>query len=175
MHIFMKLLLKTVMLSGIVLIFQTETQAQKCRYEKNEIDAITEKTIKLTEPEVLLRLDNSPVYVKAQCIGEYKYLKLKYIKYGDFYIVDDREIALTLQNNQEVVLFPRPMPQDTAKTDDILSVTAMLVYKLSSEQYHLLSNFPVKEFKYYMSTGWVSEEISSSKQSIIMDLLRCVE
>jgi hypothetical protein len=165
----------TIILGIVLTISNYQVSAQKCKYEKNEIDAITEKAIKLTEPEVLLRLDNNPIQIKAQCIGEYKYLKLRYIKYSSFYIVDDREIAFKLKNDQEIVLFPRPMPQDTAKTDDITAITAMLVYKLSTEQYQLLSNFPIKEFKYYLSTGWMTEEINANKQNVIMNLLRCVE
>ncbi len=153
----------------------TLTFGQKCKLEKDEIDAITEKVIKRTESEVLLRLNNSPVYVKAQCIGEYKYLKIKYIKYNEFYILDDREIAFKLPSNEEVILYPRPLPQDTAQTDEMLGVTALLIYKLSPEQYQILTTNPVVEFKYYITTGWMSEEISTNKQNVIKDLLRCVE
>jgi len=149
--------------------------AQKCQYERDEIDGITNAVVKITIPEVLCRLNNQPLYVKAQCIGVMKYLKIRYYRNSDFYIVENKEISFTLLNDEVVTLFPRPMPVDSSNTDGFVTVSSLLVYKLDADQYKKLSTNPITKFKYYLSSGFVEEEIKGSRQNRIMELLRCVE
>lgn len=164
-----------IILFTLFTFFTNNIFAQKCEYERDEIDALTEMVVKRTAPQMLFRLNNNPVNIKAQCIGRNKYLKISYFKYNGFDIEEDREIALILSSGEEVVLFPRAMPQDTAQTDSYLDVTSLLIYKLSADQYNILTDKPVVAFKYYMETGWVSESLKESRQNVIKDLLRCVE
>lgn len=149
--------------------------AQKCHYEKNEIDAITEYSIKLTQPELLCRINGQPVYVKAQCIGPHKYLKIQYYKYSNYVIQEDREVGLITSNGDEVILFPRVMPIDSIKMDNYDSGISMLIFKLSDSQFETLKNNPIVTFRYYLISGWVEETISGSKQERIMEVMRCVE
>ena len=159
----------------IVIGIQTGLKAQKCSLEKNEIDALTEFVIKRTAPEMILRLNGQPLYVKAQCIGPHKYLKILFYKYNDFSFEEDREIGLVLSNNDEIILYPRQVPVDSTKMDVMADVNALLVYKLSNNQYETLCQNTVIKFKYYLVSGFVEEPIKSSKQSKIMDVLKCVE
>lgn len=158
----------------LTFIFQN-ISAQKCNYEKNEIDGLLEIPIKRTSPQMLVRIDNQPFYVKAQCIGDNKYLKLIYYKYNDFAIKDDREIGLILPSMDEITLFPRIMPVDTADNQDIIDMTTLMVYKLSTDQYETLKNVPVIKFKYFVDGGFIEKDIKTSKQPIIMQHLSCVE
>ncbi len=154
--------------------FQISAWSQKCRYEKNEVDALTELEVKLTQPAMLLRINNAPVYVKAQSIGDNKYLKLIHQVYGDFVLQEDREVSFRLSNNEELTLYPRAMPKDSVGSD-YMDYTTLLVYKLSELQFEVLSSTPVRGFKYIKSTGWVEEPIKESKQETIMQLMRCIE
>jgi hypothetical protein len=149
--------------------------AQKCNYEKNEIDALTELLVKRTAPAMLLRINGQPLYAKAQCIGDNKYLKLLFYKFNDYSFQEDREVTFVLSNNEEITLYPRLIPVDTAKMDDIMNVNALLVYKLTPEQFQKLNQTPVIQFKYYLISGFVTEPIKGSKQQKIMEVLRCVE
>jgi hypothetical protein len=149
--------------------------SQDCEYEKNEIDAVTEVQIKLTVPVVLTRLNNNPLYFKAQSIGTYKFLKMRYYKYNDFYIQEDREIAFKLSNGEEVTLFPRPMPVDTTSMNDFVTTSSLLVYKLSSEQYEKLKSYPVTIFKYYLTSGFIEVDIKESRQTRLIEILKCIE
>ncbi len=67
------------------------------------------------------------------------------------------------------------MPVDSTKMDDITNVTTLIVYKLSGEQYKLLTEYPVIQFKYYVTSGFVPIDIKSSKQMNILHVLRCIE
>ncbi len=167
-----KYLVTIILITGIY--FGNNVFAQKCKYEKNEIDGLMEIPIKLTKPELLCRIDNQPIFVKTQCIGTNKYLKIRYYRYQDFIIQEDKEISFVLSTAEEVALQPRMMPKDTL-SDDITNVSTMLVYKLTASQYEKLKNNPTTIFKYSISTGFVEKPIKSSKQTIIMNLLRCVE
>ncbi len=160
-----------IIITFLLLLLFYNGYSQKCKYEKDEVDGVTELEIKRTVPEMILRINNMPVYIKAQSIGDNKYLKMIHQTYGEFHLQEDREISFILQNDQELTLFPRIMPMKDTITD---AYTSMIVYKLSSIQVEILESSPVKAFKYYISTGWVEEEIKGSRQVIIMDHLRCV-
>lgn len=160
---------------GFSALLSDYTFAQKCKYEKNEIDGLLEVPIKLTKEEFICRIDNQPIYVKAQCIGTNKYLKIRYFKYNNFIIQEDKEIAWELPSKEDITLFPRAMPVDSTKINDITDVSVLLIYKLSASQYETLKNNPVTKFKYNISTGFVEKEIKSSKQNAIMNVLRCIE
>ncbi len=149
--------------------------SQKCSYEKNEIDALTELQVKRTTPSLLLRINGQPLYVKAQCIGDNKYLKLLFYHYNDFSFQEDREISFILSNNEEIILYPRVMPVDSSKIDDITNVNSLLIYKLTSDQFQKLLNTPVTQFKYFIASGFLTEPVKGSKQNKVMEVLRCVE
>jgi hypothetical protein len=160
----------------IILLFSSSNLlAQKCNYEKNEIDGLTELTIKRTTPVMLTRIEGQPLYAKGQCIGSNKYLKLIFYKYNGFLFQEQREIGFILSNNEEIVLYPRQMPVDSTKMDDITNVTSLIIYKLSEEQYKLLTEYPVIQFKYYVTSGFVPIDIKSSKQMSILHVLQCVK
>lgn len=165
------------MLGILVLTFllQSNINAQKCNYEVNEVDGLLEVPIKRTVSEMICRINNQPLYMKAQCIGTNKYLKLRYYKDSDLSIQENREISFVLPNDEEVILYPRPMPVDSTEVNDMVNVSSMLVYKLSAEQYEILKNTPVTIFKYYRVSGFIEKEIKASRQATLMDLLRCVE
>ena len=150
-------------------------QAQKCNYEKNEIDALTELVVKRTTPQMLLRINGQPLYVKAQCIGTNKYLKILFLKYNGFSFKEDREVGLVLSNNEEVVLYPRLSSVDSTATDLQNDETSLIIYKLSDPQYQLLTSTTAIEFKYFIASGFIKEPIKTSRQGKVMEVLKCVE
>ncbi len=164
---------------SVIILFTLMTPyngfSQKCSYEVNEIDGLLEIPIKRTEPEMLCRINNQPIYIKAQCIGTNKYLKLKYYKDSEFSIQEDREISFVLPNDDEIILFPRHMPVDSTELDDYVDLSSMIIFKLSADQYEILKNAPVKIFKYHRVSGFIEKEIKDSKQTTLMQVLRCVE
>jgi len=148
---------------------------QKCNYEKNEMDALTELMVKRTQPILLTRINGQPLYAKAQSIGPNKYLKLLFYTFNDFSFQEDREVGFVLSNKEELMLYPRVMPVDSTKMDDITTVNSLLIYKLTDNQYEKLTQYPVLKFKYFLATGFVEEPIKSSNQGIVIEILRCVE
>ncbi len=158
-----------------IAINPVKVKAQKCNFEKNEIDALTELVIKRTAPEMLLRIKGQPLYVKAQCIGTNKYLKIVFYKYNDFSFQEQREVGFILSNNEELVLYPRQMSIDSTKMDDLTNIYSLLIYKLSDDQYVKLTQYPVNKFKYFLISGFVTEPIKDKNQGKIMGVLKCVE
>ena len=159
----------------IVTSFSVKVKAQKCGFEKNEIDALTELVVKRTAPSMLLRIEGQPLYVKAQCIGTNKYLKIVFYRYNDFSFQENREVGFLLSNKEDLLLYPRQMSVDSAKMDNVINVSSLLIYKLSDNQYQKLTQFPVIKFKYYLTTGFVEVPIKTKKQGKVMEVLRCVE
>lgn len=161
--------------SIILFLFTFQSYAQKCNYEKNEVDAITDLPIKRTQPEILARVGGQPIYVKGQSIGDNKYLKIRVYNYSDFDIQEEKEISFTLSNDEQITLFPRQMPVDSARLDHLTNVTTLMIYKLSDDQYQNLKDYPVTLFKYFLDSGWVEERIKEKKQGAVMTVLRCLE
>ncbi|MBI9066436.1 MAG: hypothetical protein JEZ09_04020 [Salinivirgaceae bacterium] len=169
-------MIKNLILSfSIFILVSANLYAQKCNYEKNEVDAVTDLLVKLTQPKMLLRVGGQPLYVKGQSIGTNKYLKLRIYNYVDFDVQEEREITFTLSNTQEITLYPRTMPVDSSKIDSYMNVSTLLVYKLSSDQYLQLKDNAIVKFKYYLDSGFVEEKIKEKNQYSIMTVLRCLE
>ena len=169
MHVILRVVLATVMSVGSCCV-----NAQ-CQFEKNVVDAITENQIKVTQPVALAKLNNNPLYFKAQSIGsKYRFLKMRYYKYNEFSINEDREISLRLTNNEEIVVYPRHSASDTVKTN-VETVSALLIYPINAEQYEKLKRYPVKTFKYFVATGFIDVPIKENKQTKIMEILNCID
>lgn len=159
---------------AFLLVGRTPVSAQ-CQYEKNVIDAITESQIKITQPVTVAKLNNNPLYFKAQSIGsKYRFLKMRYYKYNGFSINESREISLRLTNNEEIVIYPRHAAGDTIKSN-VETVSSMLIYPINAEQYEKLKRYPVKIFKYFVTTGFIEVPIKENKQTKIMDILNCID
>ncbi|MDA3891918.1 MAG: hypothetical protein PF517_09680 [Salinivirgaceae bacterium] len=171
------------LIKGSFIIFLTilinanssQVVAQKCNYEKNEIEALTEMVLKRTSPQLLCRISGQPLYAKAQCIGTNKYLKLQFYKFNDFSFQEDREVGFILSSNEELVVYPRVMPLDSSKMDQFENVNSLMIYKLTEEQYKALTIYPIKKFKYFVSTGFVEQAVASKRQSVVMNVLKCIE
>ncbi len=159
----------------VIILLSVKAEAQKCNLEKNEIDALTELVIKRTAPEMLMRVKGQPLYVKAQCIGTNKYLKIVFYKYNNFSFQEQREVGFKLSNKEELLLYPRQMSVDSTKMDDLADVYSLLIYKLSDDQYKKLTQYPAVKFKYYLISGFVTEPIKDKNQGKIMGVLKCVE
>ena len=149
--------------------------AQSCRYEKNVIDALTEVPVRVTQPVTIGKLNNNPLYFKAQSVGiRYRFLKMKYYRYEGFSINEQREIAFRLSTNEEIVIQPRINPADTVQGVGE-TISSLIVYPLTADQYEKLKRFPVTSFKYFGSDGAVEMPIKESRQSKIMEILNCID
>lgn len=173
MHVSRKICL--FVLAIALLAVAQNVNAQGCQFEKNSIDAITESQIKITQPVTLAKLNNNPLYFKAQSIGsKYRFLKMRYYKYNNFSIDESREISLRLTTNEEIVIYPRHAAGDTIRST-VESSSAMLIYPINAEQYEKLKRYPVKTFKYFVTTGFIEVPIKENKQAKIMGILNCID
>lgn len=161
--------------AAVLLVGAQAVSAQSCQFEKNAIDAITETQVKVTQPVTVAKLNNNPLYFKAQSIGsKYRFLKMRYYKYNNFSIDESREISLRLTTNEEIVIYPRHAAGDTIRST-VESSSAMLIYPISAEQYEKLKRYPVTTFKYFVTTGFVEVPIKENKQTKIMGILNCID
>lgn len=167
---------KNVLVVAVAVVLSCTTiAAQNCNYEKNIIDPITETPVKITQPITLAKLNNNPLYFKAQSIGiKYRFLKMRYYRYNGFSINEEREIAFRLNTDEEIVLHPRRTAADTIKSN-VEKVSSMLVYPITAEQYEKLRRYPVTVFKYYITTGFVEIPIKENRQTKIIDILNCID
>lgn len=161
--------------TAVLLVGAQAVIAQSCQFEKNAIDAITETQVKVTQPVTVAKLNNNPLYFKAQSIGsKYRFLKMRYYKYNNFSIDESREISLRLTTNEEIVIYPRHAAGDTIRST-VESSSAMLIYPISAEQYEKLKRYPVTTFKYFVTTGFIEVPIKENKQTKIMGILNCID
>ena len=161
--------------AAVLLVCAQAVSAQSCQFEKNAIDAITETQVKVTQPVTVAKLNNNPLYFKAQSIGsKYRFLKMRYYKYNNFSIDESHEISLRLTTNEEIVIYPRHAAGDTIRST-VESSSAMLIYPISAEQYEKLKRYPVTTFKYFVTTGFIEVPIKENKQTKIMGILNCID
>jgi hypothetical protein len=166
--------IKKIIISSIVLLLLNNTYAQKCRYEVDQIDSKTEMLIKRTEPVEIARVNNQPLLMKAQCIGENKYLKVRYYRYNGFEIRDSEIFEIIFADRSSIKLQPRELPKKKS-SGDFVTVSSLLIFDLTRDQYKQLLDKPVIELKYYVEGGgYVREEVRKRFQSDLQHIMQCI-
>lgn len=150
--------------------------AQKeCKYEKNEIDGVTELRIKITSTVQVGKLNNAPLLFKAQSIGDRKYLKMRYYCYDNYILEPNSSIVFTLIDNSELTLNQRITNRDTAQYESGLTpVSYLLVFPLTPEQFDKLLHVPVKQLKVFIPGGYDIKEIKENHQAYLQEILSCL-
>ncbi|MFO7863116.1 MAG: hypothetical protein R6U85_03870 [Salinivirgaceae bacterium] len=158
----------------VFLLSVGSVSAQKCKYEKDMIDAVTEMKIKRTRPVDIARVNNNPLLVKAQCIGKNKYLKIRYYMYEGFKIRENEPLEFFFTDNTSLEITAREMPESKT-SGGFTQVSELLVYDLTPEQYLMLMEKPLAEIKYYVETGgFVRKEVRKRDSENLMHILKCI-
>lgn len=159
----------------LAILFSVQiSAAQKCRYEKDEIDAVTELRVKRTEPLEMTKVNERPLLMKTQCIGKHKYLKVRYYRYNSFEISSEKPFEIIFRDESSVKLKAREMPEPQ-NTGGFVKVSSLLVYNLDKNQYKQLLNKPAVQIKYFIDEGgYVRKDIPEKYQEDIMHLMQCV-
>lgn len=159
---------------SFVIFISTVSHAQKCRYEIETVDADTELQVKRTEPVDVIRVNNQPFLIKAQCIGARKYMKIRYYRYNGFEIRSAESIEIIFTDDSSIKITAREMP-NTRSGNGFVQVSSMLVYDLTPEQYLQLLNKPACAIKYYIEgSGFIRTDIRKKLQSEIQHIMKCV-
>lgn len=150
--------------------------AQNCKLEINDIDPRTKLRIVRTEFEQLDRINSNPLMVKAQAVGDKKFLKIRYYKYNNFEIRSGSELELILSNNKTVTLQPFINPADTVPDQNsFMTVSSLIIYPMEDDAFQQLSTYDVIKLKYYVAQGYQYSEIKDKRQSVIRELLNCIK
>lgn len=158
----------------LFVLFLNQGTAQKCRYEKNEIDAVTEMVVKRTEPAEITEVNDQPLFMKAQCIGEHKYLKVRYYRYNSFTIDASHPFEIIFDDQTSVELQARDMPE-AEDSGSFMKVSSLLIFNLTKDQYQKLMNKPAVQIKYFIEGGgYIRKDIRRRYQEDIQHILRCV-
>lgn len=157
-------------------IFAITGYCQNCNLEINDIDPRTNLKILRTEFEQLARVNGNPFLVKAQAIGEKRYLKFRYYRYNNFEIEPGSDLELILSDNSVVALQPYVSPADTVQDQStLMTVSSLVIYPIPSDAYKKLTEANLRKLKFFVSGGYVYEDVKEKKQAIIRNLLNCVK
>lgn len=149
--------------------------SQKCRYEIDRIDAITELVIKRTEPIQITELNGQPLFIKGQCIGDKKYLKVRYYRYNGFTIQEMLPLEILFADNTSISLIPRNMPKKPESLSGFVKISSLLIYNLTTEQFIQLLEKPVAQISYHIDGGGkIDKEIRKRYQADLQYIMRCV-
>ncbi len=167
--------LHTLITIGLLLAI-TSANAQNCALEVNQVDPITGVFVKRTEDLMVGRLNGQPLYFKAQCIGEKKYLKMRYSRYGNFIVSDKLPITFTFSDNSTLQIMPRPLPENEQGSSTIISVSSMLIYDISPEQHSIIRQLPIKSIAVKTEKGdSIDIDIRERFRYVIQNILNCVD
>ena len=164
-----------VLYTTLFLFLTFSLYSQNCKYELNEIDAITELKILRTKPVSICRVNSNPFLIKAQCIGDKKFLKVRYYRYNGFTIKSGSDIVFQLSNRSYINIAPRVIPVDTTQNSSFMTVSSMIIFDLNNEQFEQLLNFPIVLVKVDTEDGYLIKYISKNKQDKIQQIMRCIE
>jgi hypothetical protein len=150
--------------------------SQNCALEVNQTDPVTGAIVKRTEDVSVGRLNSQPLYFKAQSIGQKKFLKMRYFRYGNFNISDQLPMVLTFNDNSTLEVNPRPLPKRQQESSNMTSVSSMLIYDIDDTQYQAIQQQPIKAITLKTESGdEVVTDIRERFRSILQQLLKCVD
>jgi hypothetical protein len=159
----------------ILLLIQVSSYTQKCNYEVNKIDEESQLIVKRTIDVTLCKLNGHPFLFKSQQIGERKYLKLRYYLYHNFSIIEGSKLIFYFPNGDKLMLNPLEFNKNpNSKTNSMATVSKLVVYELSKEEFNILLTNPVNMIAVYTNTGITKKEIKGNQQNEIQNLLECI-
>lgn len=138
---------------GILIFVGSNLFGQRCSYEKNKIDPATKLEVKRTRYSEITRINNHPLYVKGQCIGARKYLKIRYYIKPGSNIDDMKPLKITFKDNSFVLLNALPITTGPSLNNPLTKISSLLIYKLTKEQYSLLINNNIKQLEIQTTNG----------------------
>lgn len=159
----------------LIITFGTSfSYAQKCRYEKNELDAVTELVVKRTEPVEVTEVNDHPLFMKGQCIGKRKYLKVRYYRYNSFEIDGSHPFEIIFDDQTSVKLEAREMPEGES-TSGFMKVSSLLIFNLTDDQYQKLLDKPAVQIKYFIKEGgYIRKDIRKRFRDNIQHIMNCI-
>ena len=165
-----------IVLSAIFFTMQSVGLSQKCNLEINQIDPVTNSVIKRTEDISVGRLNGQPLYFKTQCIGEKKYLKIRYYNYGGFFISEEKPLIVTFTDNSTLELIPRQSGRKKNDVNDLTTVSSLLIFTISKEQSSALKKQPIMLITVNTENDEVVDtEIRERFRTVLQELINCVE
>lgn len=160
----------------IITCFSVSSFGQKCVLEIDDVDPRTKLPIKRTEDYMLFRLNNNPFTVKGQSVGDKRFLKFRYYMYNSYKIEIGSDLVLTLTDHSTINLTPRIMPSDTVENEGgFMKVSGLLIFPIPKKTFNLLKDSDVISIRFYVDQGHITKEIKDKKQSVIRNILRCIE
>jgi len=165
-------------LTGVsfLIISQSITlEAQNCNYDVNEIEPGSGLLVKRTEDMAIGKLNNQPFYIKSQCIGDKKFLKIRYFCQNDFFIHDKEPMVLTFLDNSKLEIPPRPNNKTEQTRTQFTKVSEMLIYDITQEQYNKIVAQQAKKITFKTwDNDFVDLELKDKFRLSLQQLLQCV-
>ena len=162
--------------SFILMLFSVICIAQNCKLEIDDIDPRTKLRVVRTEFEQLERVNNNPFLIKAQAVGEQRFLKIRYYRYNNFEIKPGSEMEFILSDNSTVTLKPFINPGDTVpEQNSFMTVSSMIIFPIEPADFEKLSTYDLVKFKYFIEQGYIYTEVKEKRQTLLRELLQCIK
>ena len=101
---------------------------------------------------------------------------MRYFRYGNFTVSDQLPITFTFSDNSTLQLMPRPQPESQQGSSTITSVSSMLIYDISPEQYNIIKKLPITSIAVKTEKGDnIDTDIRERFRYVIQNMLNCVD
>lgn len=153
---------------------KNNTVNNNCRYERNEVDKFTKKTVRITKEQTLnTKYPNPYVYVKGKNVDGFMGLGLliqeRYpIRYK---INKGDELKMVLDNGE--VITTECVKEDTGRRSP-RGMEFYANYVLSPAAFNALLGHNVTAIRIYHSQGNISIDLATKRQNVIANVLNCV-
>jgi hypothetical protein len=147
---------------------------QDCRYEQNDVDKFTKKTVIITKPEIVWKdaMMGYSLSFKVKKIDDQYIIWMRYSSPGSFIIEKYSKLMLLTKNQEtfELNAFETVIPKSYSNGSYV-----EVDYLISKETYEKLKNSIITDVRLYTSEGYIDKKLKENKQGILPDLLRCID
>lgn len=167
-----KLLLKLALISCLNLF------AQNCKYEINEVDEFTKKTILETKEQTLSRSFNFYTAFSFKKIDDKKFLKLFISSTSIFSIRENHEIIFITDGDNSVILKFIQSKVSRGKYDSNSRITIWsetFYLPIDEETFQRLSNENILKLRVYTSDGYIDDEVKEKHAKKFKEQIICIK
>lgn len=164
--------MKKYFLVVIIPIISFNSEAQKCKYEKNELDEFTKNYVVITKRRSLYQYLSNVLTMKGVMINDNKYLRAEIGASGIFSVDKGDKLMFILGDGSVLELKSVEYVIADHKTHGFYGAVAD--YYIDPEKFQLLSNYKITKVRIYTTDGYIEKKIKQDYQYNVSFLLNCL-
>lgn len=166
--------MKTILLVIGLTLSVHHTYAQ-CKYETNEVDKFTKKTVLKTKYTALWQSMFHALSFKAKKLDTIRFLEMTYSTSYIYSVEKDSKLMFLMGNDSIVTLIAMGYETANGVTAGTVTIWSAIVdYYLSAKDHAILMSNTIVNVRFYTRNGYIEKDVKNKRGGNLRNILRCI-